>query len=229
MVQTVILAGGLATRLKPISETIPKSLIEINGDPFIFHQLRLLRSKGISKILICTGYLGQKIESIVGDGKSFGLDVSYSNDGDLLLGTGGAIKKAYPKLDSAFMILYGDSYLNFNYSKLYSFFTSSSFSAVMTIFENKNEFDKSNVVFENGKLELYSKNYSPSMRYIDYGLSIVHKSIFDKKEDDIFDLSSILESLSIQKKLGAFEVKNRFYEIGSFQGIRDLEIYLKTI
>lgn len=230
MVQVVILAGGLATRLRPVTETIPKSLIEINGKPFIFHQLQFLKSKGVSKVLICTGYLGHMIEELIGNGKQWGMDISYSYDGETLLGTGGAVNKAYPLLDDVFAITYGDSYLDFSYELLSDFFFSESYPAVMTIFENKNAHDKSNVIFEDSILQLYSKkNHSPSMKYIDYGFSIVQKMIFaNRGEGDIFDLSEVFEDLAIQKKLGAFLVFNRFYEIGSFQGIKDLELYLNN-
>jgi len=229
MVQVAILAGGLATRLRPMTETIPKSLIEINGEPFIFHQLRLLRSKGISNVVICTGYLGEMIEAIVANGHAFGMSVTYSYDGNKLLGTGGAIVNALDQLDNEFMITYGDSYLDFDYQGLYNFFHESDCLAVMTVFENKNAFDKSNVVFEEGKLHLYSKKIQDSrMRYIDYGISMVCKSIFDnKQEGNIFDLSVIFEKLSMKRQLAAYEVPERFYEIGSFQGISDLENYLQ--
>jgi hypothetical protein len=156
------------------------------------------------------------------------MEISYSYDGDVLLGTGGAIKNASSLLDDKFMITYGDSYLDFDYAALETTFEKTNYSAMMTIFENNDELDKSNVIFEDGKLKLYSKkNYSDSMKYIDYGLTIVRKNIFDNiKKGDIFDFSLILENLSNKNKLGAFQVPKRFYEIGSFQGIKDLEIYL---
>lgn len=229
MVQLVILAGGLATRLRPITETIPKSLIEINGEPFIFHQLRLLKRKGISRVLICTGYLGSMIEELVGNGNLFGLTIDYSYDGDTLLGTGGAIRKALPLLDNEFMITYGDSYLDFDYQEMNIFFQNSGLPAVMAVYKNNNTLDKSNVIYQNEKLKLYSKkSISPLMNYVDYGISVVSKTIFDNREkDNIFDLSEIFEDLCAQRKLGAFEVKNRFYEVGSFSGINDLEEYIQ--
>jgi NDP-sugar pyrophosphorylase family protein len=228
MLQVVILAGGLATRLRPISEKIPKSLIEINGEPFIFHQLRLLKSKGFEKVIICAGYLGNMIEDIVGNGEKFNLDVVYSFDGEVLLGTGGAIRNAFPLLDEKFMITYGDSYLDFDYAGLNSFVEQNQYPAVMTIFKNQDLFDTSNVLYNNGKI-LYSKmNRSADMNYIDYGFSTVSKKIFNSfNKFNIFDLSVIFEKLSVDGQLGAFEVTNRFYEIGSFQGITDIESYLK--
>jgi len=228
MLQLVVLAGGLATRLRPISEKIPKSLIEINGEPFIFHQLRLLKSKGFERVVICAGYLGNMIEDILGNGEKFDLNVVYSYDGEVLLGTGGAIRNAFPLLDEKFMITYGDAYLDFDYDGLNSFIKQNRYSAVMTIFKNEDLFDTSNVLYKNGKI-LYSKmNRSADMNYIDYGFSAVTKSIFNSyKIFDKFDLSDVFEKLSVDGQLGAFEVTNRFYEIGSFQGITDIEFYLK--
>jgi len=228
MLQLVVLAGGLATRLRPISEKIPKSLIEINGEPFIFHQLRLLKSKGFERVVICAGYLGNMIEDILGNGEKFDLNVVYSYDGEVLLGTGGAIRNAFPLLDEKFMITYGDAYLDFDYDGLNSFIKQNRYSAVMTIFKNEDLFDTSNVLYKNGKI-LYSKmNRSADMNYIDYEFSAVTKSIFNSyKIFDKFDLSDVFEKLSVDGQLGAFEVTNRFYEIGSFQGITDIEFYLK--
>ena len=228
MLQVIVLAGGLATRLRPISEKIPKSLIEINGEPFIFHQMRLLKSKGFERVVVCAGYLGNMIEDMVGNGEKFDLDVVYSYDGEVLLGTGGAVRNAFPLLDEKFMITYGDSYLDFDYAVLNSFFEQNEYPAVMTIFKNEDHFDRSNVLYENGRILYSKKNKSADMNYIDYGFSAVTKNIFNSFcIYDKFDLSIVFEKLSADGQLSAFEVTNRFYEIGSFQGITELESYLK--
>src|SRR5215475_16199750 len=111
MLPVAILAGGLATRLRPITERIPKALIEINGEPFIAHQLRLLRSRGIRRVVLCLCYLGEMVRDFVGGGQAFDLAVEYSFDGPVLLGTAGAIHRAIPLLGGAFFVLYGDSWL----------------------------------------------------------------------------------------------------------------------
>ena len=156
------------------------------------------------------------------------MDVNYSYAGETLLGTGGAIRKAFPLLKESFMITYGDSYLDFDYASLNSFVEQNQYPAVMTIFKNEDLFDTSNVLYNNGKI-LYSKmNRSADMNYIDYGFSVVSKNIFNSYSIfDKFDLSVVFEKLSLDGQLGAFEVTNRFYEIGSFQGITDIESYLK--
>lgn len=231
MYTILILAGGLATRLRPLTETIPKSLIEINGIPFVFHQLNLLKSKGIKNVIFCTGYLGESIKNAVGNGNSLGMNIDYINDGESLLGTGGAIKQALPHLEESFFITYGDSYLDCNYLELQKVFENNSFSAIMSIYKNNNLWDKSNVEFnsDQSKIVNYSKlNRTPAMNYIDFGLSVVNKSIFkDFSTRSIFDLAELFESMSHEGILGGFEVKQRFYEIGSTQGIEELNQHLK--
>jgi len=230
MYQVVILAGGLATRLRPITETIPKSLIDINGEPFVFHQLKLLKSKGISNIVFCTGYLGDMIENVVGNGALFGMTIKYVNDGNTLLGTGGAVKNALPLLGESFFIMYGDSYLDCDYSQVQNIYNTQSFPGVMTIFENNDLWDKSNVEYnkEENKIVSYSKVHkTQSMNYIDYGLSLVNKSIFNSCKKNFFDLASLFEKLSRQGKLGGVNVNQRFYEVGSFDGVKELKKYLK--
>lgn len=226
----VLLAGGLATRLRPITETVPKSMIEIAGKPFIDHQLRLLKSKGISSILICTGYLSEKISSYVADGKKFGLNVFYSHDGEELLGTGGSIKKALPLLGEDFLVMYGDSYLDIDLQKIWQFYLSSKKNALMVVIKNKNKWDKSNVEFVRDKITIYDKDRQlPSMEYVDYGVSIFKKKKFlelagsNKK----FDLSELHKKLVASGDLAGYEVFNRFYEIGSRDGINELEQNLK--
>jgi len=122
MFSIAIIAGGLATRLRPITENIPKSLIEFSGKPFIFYQLEYLYKQGIKKVVLCIGHLGKIIQEKVGDGRYFNLDIKYSFDGDFPLGTGGSIKKALPMLDKNFFVLYGDSFLPINFNSVKEFY-----------------------------------------------------------------------------------------------------------
>ena len=220
--QTVILAGGLATRLRPITEKIPKALIEINGTPFIDYQLNYLKKQGTTNVVLCTGFLAEQIVDYVGNGSRYGLKIVCSNDGDKLLGTGGAIKNAATYLDDDFFILYGDSFLPIEYTPIYNKFKQKNLPALMTILENNNQWDKSNVIFDGKQITLYDKkNYLAQMNYIDYGLSICNRDIFTKMIYSIFDLAEIFTSLSKKNQLDFFEVNDRFYEIGSQQGIED--------
>ncbi len=221
----VILAGGLATRLRPLTESIPKSLISIHREPFIAHQLRLLRDHGIREVVICAGFLGEQIVDFVGNGKQFALSIQYSFDGETLLGTGGAIKKALPLLRDHFFVLYGDSYLMCDYFAAQKSFMQSQKKALMTVFRNASAWDKSNVLFENNNILKYDKiNRTKDMHYIDYGLGIFHKSAFDCiSENTDYDLATLYQDLLKQQQLAAYEVKERFYEIGSMIGIQELE------
>lgn len=227
MFPVAILAGGLATRLYPITETIPKALVEVAGKPFIIHQLEYLKLEKISDIVLCVGHLGEMIKEVIGNGQSLGLNVKYSEDGDTPLGTGGAIKKALPLLDNNFFILYGDSFLPICFSKVKDAYLKNNKPALMTVLRNGDRWDKSNVLIEDGILVEYNKHVpTPSMRYIDYGLSAVSSTIFDKQMANTnFDLADLYCDLSKSKKLAAFEVHERFYEIGSHTGLKEAEEY----
>ena len=226
--EIAILAGGLATRLKPVTETIPKSLIEVAGKPFIYHQLRLLQSKGIKKAVICAGYLGEQIKDYVRNGDEYGIQVEYSFDGNKLLGTGGAIKNSLKFFKSNFFILYGDSYLDAEFKDINEYFLKSNKYGLMTVLKNDGMWDKSNIEFEKGEILVYDKKVSSDkMKYIDYGLGILSKEAFkDFENKEVFDLEEVYKDLLNKKQLAGFEVKERFYEIGSFAGLEDTEKYL---
>ncbi len=230
MLPVAILCGGLATRLRPITEKIPKSLVPVNGEPFIFHQLRLLASNGISEVVLCVAHLGEMIKHAVGDGGKLGLHVSYSEDGEKLLGTAGAIRRALPLVGQAFFVLYGDSYLPCDYASIGYSFIKWGRPGLMTIYRNLGQFDASNVEAEHGTIVRYDKrNRSDRMHYIDYGLGVFDRSVFDEIEPDrVCDLADVYQRLLVERQLSSFEVPERFYEIGSPGGIADLETYLAS-
>lgn len=230
MLPVLILAGGLATRMRPITERIPKALIEIAGRPFITYQLEYLRDQGVKQVVLSVGYLGEMIETLVGDGSRIGIDVRYSYDGAKLLGTGGAIKKALPLLGEEFFVLYGDSYLPINFLDVFYAFRASKKLALMTVLRNDNQWDVSNVVYEGGLLIEYDKKMSSvAMHYIDYGLGILSRSIFDSYPMDFaFDVADLYHDLSVDGKLAGYEVFERFYEIGSISGLEEAEIYISN-
>lgn len=229
MLPVVILAGGLATRLYPQTLKTPKSLIEINGLPFIHHQLLLLKEKGVTEVILCVGHLGHMIEEYVGNGSRFGLNVHYSYDGDTLLGTGGAIKKATAILPDAFIIQYGDSYLDIDFEPIIERFEQAELPVLMTVFHNQNKFDTSNVLVKNGRILKYDKkDHDPTMEYIDYGLIVIRKSIFDDYPPQAyFDLSTLLSQSAASGQVASYEVKKRFFEIGSVQGIKETGDYIR--
>jgi NDP-sugar pyrophosphorylase family protein len=225
-----ILAGGLATRLRPITEKIPKSLVPVAGRPFLAHQLALLRSRGIRRAVLCVGYLGEMIQHEFGDGGAFGVKLDYAFDGPKLLGTGGAIKCALPLLGAEFFVLYGDSYLPIEYRPVAEFFRRSGKLGCMTVYRNEDKYDTSNVVFRNGEIAVYDKkNRVAEMRHIDYGLSLFKSSVFDfYAADQVFDLAEVMGKLAREKQLAGYEVRERFYEIGSPAGLAELESLLQS-
>jgi len=224
-----VLAGGLATRLHPITQTIPKALVEVAGEPFVSHQLRLLACEGVTQVVLLVGHLGEQIEAFVGDGARYGLSVTYSFDGGVPLGTGGAIVKALPKLGGEFMVLYGDSYLDVSYTDIVDAFRRVSAPALLTVFRNENRLAPSNVVFDGHSVVKYSKvDQAPDMDYIDFGISMLTPAIFDGRAPDRgFDLAEVFQELTLQGQLAGYEIHQRFFEIGSHAGLQSTERYIR--
>lgn len=231
MPPVVLLVGGYARRLYPVTKTIPKAMLAVAGKPFISHQLALLKKNGIPRVVICLGYLSEQIMDFVGYGKEFGLSVDYSFDGKKLLGTGGAIKKALPSLGDIFFVMYGDSYLTVDFKAVYDFFISQNKQGLMTVLKNRDAWDKSNIVFKNGKIINYSKTEKTAdMDYVDYGLSMLRKTAFDDaSKSEVFDLAELYQSLLSNGQMAGYEVNSRFYEIGSTQGLAETEEYLLNL
>lgn len=224
-----VLAGGLATRLRPLTATIPKALVEVSGEPFIAHQLRLLRKQGLDRVVICAGYLGDMIRDWVGDGARFGLEVAFSFDGPTPLGTAGAIRKARTLLGDSFFVLYGDAYLRCDHRAVEVAFEESGCPALMTVFRNENRGVRSNVEFRRGRILVYDKEHpTPRMRHLDYGLTLFESQVFaDLSDDTPQDLAAVYRDLLARGRLAAYEVRERFYEIGSPEGLAKTRRYLR--
>lgn len=229
-IPVAILAGGLATRLRPITEKIPKSLVPVAGRPFLAHQLELLHSRGLRRAVLCVGHLGEMIQRDFCDGAAYGIRLDYSFDGPRLLGTGGALRRALPLLGEEFFVLYGDSYLPLDYAPIADFFHRSGKPGLMTVFRNEGKFDASNVVFADGEIKIYDKKRKwPDMHYIDYGLSLFRAPVFEPyAAEQAFDLAEVMGRLVNEKQLAGFEVRERFYEIGSPAGLAELETLLNS-
>ena len=220
----IILSGGKGTRVKKYTSKVPKCLIKVNGKPFLYHQLKYLKKYKVKNILISSGYLGEKINLYVKNHINF-LNVKVVNDGKKLLGTGGAVVNSLKYLKKNFFIIYGDSYLNFNLKKM----VNKRKLAIMAIYKNKDQYDKSNIILKKTNKILYIKNKkNKNLFYIDYGVSYINKKIFKGlKKNERFELSDFYEMISQKNKLSSFKVKKRFYEIGSYKGIKDIKNYLK--
>ena len=220
-----ILAGGLATRLRPLTERVPKVLLPVAGRPFLAHQLELLRTQGLQRVVLCLGFLGEMVEKEFGEGREFDMELDYSFDGPVLLGTGGALKQALPKLGERFFVLYGDSYLTCDFRPIAEFFARSGKRGLMTVYRNEGLYDTSNVVFADGEIKVYDKKVRlPAMRHIDYGLSLFRAEVFeDYPAGQKFDLAEVMGRLVQEKQLAGYEVPERFFEIGSPAGLAELE------
>ncbi|MGP0066216.1 MAG: nucleotidyltransferase family protein [Isosphaeraceae bacterium] len=223
-----VLAGGLATRLGTLSRETPKCLMEVAGKPFIHHQLRQLHGKGVRRVVLCLGHLGEQVVDVVGDGSAFGMEVAYSFDGPTLRGTAGALQRALPLLGPAFFVLYGDSYLECNYAAVQEAFEAAGKMALMTVFRNEGQWDTSNVEFRDGRILAYDKvARTPAMHYIDYGLTVWDRRAFDGVPDSgPYDLAAVCQDMLRRGELAGFEVTERFYEIGSVAGLAETREHL---
>jgi NDP-sugar pyrophosphorylase family protein len=226
-VPVALLAGGLATRLRPITETIPKAMVEVAGRPFIDHQLALLRRNGVRRVVLCLGYLGEQIEQYLGP-TAHGLELRYSYDGERLLGTGGALRRALPLLGEVFWVVYGDSYLDIDYPAVLRHFADSTEPALMTVLCNEGRWDRSNVLFRGGRLLCYSKRSpTPDMTHIDYGVALLRAEVIASLPADApCDLADLYAGLVAAGRMVGHEVTQRFYEIGSHRGLAETQEYL---
>lgn len=229
--QVVILAGGKGSRVRAVAGGRPKSLLEVAGRPFIEHQFKLLLAGGVREVLLCVGFLGEQIEQHVGDGARFGLKVGYAREQpDRLLGTGGALVNALPGLRETFMVLYGDSYLPLDYSAVARAFERRRSRALMCVYRNAGQWDKSNVRVDGGRVVFYSKAALPGEAdYIDYGLSVFKREVVQAYRESPLplDLSRVLRDLVVAGELAAFVAQRRFYEIGKPEGLAELECHLQ--
>jgi len=223
-----ILAGGFATRLHPVTERIPKSLVDLGGQPFAVHQIELLRRHGIIDIVFLVGHLGEMICDTLGDGTRWGVRLRYIFDGPRQLGTGGAIRRALPELGDPFLVLYGDSYLECDYPSIEKVLLESGKRGLMTVYRNEDRLDRSNVLYAEGRIVRYDKlRRTSEMRHIDYGLGGFRKSAFvARAEDEAFDLVEVYQDLLAHNDLVGYEVPRRFYEIGSPSGLEETRAYL---
>jgi N-acetyl-alpha-D-muramate 1-phosphate uridylyltransferase len=224
-----LLAGGLATRLRPLTSFMPKSLIQIAGEPFLAHQLRLIYAGGIREVVLCCGFLGEQIEDFAGDGSHFGLSITYSHDGPQPLGTGGALLKALPLLGPRFLVMYGDSWLTEPIEPIWRSFLDSGKPALMSVFRNQNRWGASNVELRKGLVVRYDKRHpSASMHHIDYGLDALDAAALANWTVPIFDLADVWSGLAQYSLLAGFETSERFYEIGSLAGLRETEFVVAS-
>lgn len=223
-----ILAGGLATRLLPVTTTVPKALVEVAGRPFAEHQLEWLRRYGIGRVVFCVAHLGEMIREALGDGSRWNLHIDYVFDGGTLLGTAGALKRALPALGPAFFVLYGDSLLTCDLRAVEQVFRASGRAGLMTVFRNDDQWDRSNVLFRDGQLLKYDKvQRTADMRHIDYGLGVLtERALAPVPADRPYDLAAVYQRLLAEHDLVGFETSDRFYEIGSPEGLEETRAFL---
>jgi N-acetyl-alpha-D-muramate 1-phosphate uridylyltransferase len=226
--QAVILAGGLGTRLRPLTNTVPKAMVPVNGKPFLEYELNLLKTNGIFDIVLCVGYLGDIIHDYFGNGERLGIRISYSYDGEELLGVAGALKRAEHHLRDIFFVTYGDAYLSADYNGAMKEFMGTRKLGMMLAYENHNAYGKSDLAIKDGFVTKYDKqNQTPDMVWINYGISILRKQALNSiPEDTKCDEEQFYGELIKHKELLANIVKERFYEIGTAPALKEFENFV---
>jgi NDP-sugar pyrophosphorylase family protein len=216
--------------MRPLTEHLPKALLEVAGEPFVAHQLRLFAREGIRDVKLLVGYCWEQIELFVGDGSRFGVQVDYIVDGPTLLGTGGAVRHVVDRLGPEFLVIYGDSWLDAPYAPVVEAFRASGRPALMCVYRNENRRDASNVQFEDSVIRCYSKKIRlPEMHHIDWGLGMLKASaVATRAPDKPWDLADVYEELSTSDRLAGYEVTRSFYEIGSFEGLAETSHLLRN-
>ncbi|MFC2010531.1 sugar phosphate nucleotidyltransferase [Chloroflexota bacterium] len=225
--QIAILAGGLATRLGDLTRDKAKSMVEIQGRPFLEYQLEMLNRSDIINVVLCLGHAGEQIMNRFGNGREYESNIIYSFE-NKQLGTAGALKNAKDLLDDIFFTMYGDSYIFLDFAEVLSYFKSQNKMALMTVYKNFDQYGTSNTAIEGDLVKRYSKKEKTrDMVYIEYGVNILKKEVLGMVPDDRFySLGDLFIQLIEMKELLAFEVKERFFEIGSLQGLREFEEYI---
>jgi MurNAc alpha-1-phosphate uridylyltransferase len=226
--QIAILAGGLAIRLGALTRNEPKSLLKFEGKPFIQYQIEQIGRRGIKDIVICTGHLGEQIERCLGDGARYGLSIRYRRE-DKPLGTAGALKNAENLLKDSFITIYGDSYLSLDFGRMFNYFVTHQRLGMMTVYRNFDHHDRSNASISGGFVTGYSKSgRTTDMVYIDYGAQLFRKQVLNLiPAGTFYPLENLFPQLILRQQLLSYEVGERFYEIGSRQGIREFSEYLR--
>jgi NDP-sugar pyrophosphorylase family protein len=228
--ECLILAGGVASRLGAQAGNLPKTLVPVAGRPFADHQLTWLAGQGVEDVVYCIGYRGDQVRAYVGDGERWGLNVRYVDEGSDLRGTGGALRLACDEgvLSESFAVLYGDSYLRVDLPLVHDAFRASEQPALMTVLRNEGRWDRSNADFDGSSVNRYSKGEG-DFEWIDYGLSILSREVAREIPNDRpADLADVFARLSGEGRLAGLEVKERFYEIGSPEGLAELERFLAS-
>jgi NDP-sugar pyrophosphorylase family protein len=227
--QCVILAGGLGTRMRPLTYTTPKTLLPVRGRPFAYYQLHWLAAQGVTEVVYSIGHRGEMIRRYWEQEISPVPSLCFVDEGEKLLGTGGALSLALEQgvLHDRFLVIYGDSFLPVRFVPIWQAFQSSGLPALMTVLRNQGRWDRSNASYQNGRVLLYNKAGGPEMEYIDYGLSALQREVLDGWGGRPYDLANMLHDLSVKGRLAGFEVDQRFYEIGSPTGLLDFQEYLE--
>lgn len=227
--QAVIMAGGKGTRLRPVTNNLPKAMVPANDKPFLEHLLIMLKKRGVTDIVLCVSYLGEQIKSYFGDGTKFGLNIVYSYDGEELLGTGGALKKTESLLNNSFFFINGDVYYDLDYRKIAEEFEKNPTLGLMVVYHNRDKITQNNVIVQKGKLLRYDRDrIDPKLNEVDGSVYVFKKEILDMLPEG----KSALEIETFQKLIDSNQFRvympeNRYYTNGTPEKLKLFEKHLR--
>jgi NDP-sugar pyrophosphorylase family protein len=223
-----ILAGGLGTRLGEHVRDTPKPLLEVAGEPFLMHQLRLLAGHGAREAVLCVGYLGERIQQRIG-AERFGVRIRYSFDSPALDGTLGAVRRALPLLGERFLIVNGDTYLPIDYRAVAHAWRASGLPALMAVLRNEDRHERSNAVYGEGRVLAYDKHtLTPQMQWVDCGLGGLQAQALERAAARERELATLYAELARERLLCGFQAPERYYEIGTPAALAETDAFLRT-
>jgi NDP-sugar pyrophosphorylase family protein len=229
--QVAVLAGGLGTRLRPITDRLPKCMTPVGDKPFLYYLLQLFKEKGTDEVILCTGYLGEQIEEYFGNGKNMGLRLLYSRENGCLLGTGGALKLAEPILHDSLLVVNGDTYLNIDYKTIYEDFNMSKAQALIVASQCPTDTCGDLAVDDNFNVTAYDKTNPVGKDYVNAGVMGLKRDILaEVNPAQVVSLEAdIFPNLISRGDVRACITAKQFYDIGSFSGLGIFERTIKEI
>lgn len=228
--QAVILAGGMGTRLRPLTDKVPKTMVMVLGKPFLERQIELMKAGGIEEFVLCVGYRAEQVREHFGDGSGLGVGVTYSYDGPRLLGAAGALKKAEGMFRDRFFVTYGDAYLRIDYRAMMKAFVASGKLGMMAVYHNMNRHGHSDLEVEDGAVVRYDKKAAGrGLEWINFGVSALRREALERVPEGVeFGEEEFYGDLIKRDELAAFPVRHRFYEIGNPTSLNEFERFLRS-
>jgi len=227
--QAVILAGGRGSRLRPITDSLPKPMIPFYGKPFLEYLVELLRAQGFERILLLLGYLPELVRSHFGDGRRWEMKIDYSVS-DIEDETGRRLTKAGSKIDPMFLLMYCDNYWPMPFEKMWKAFLEKDPVGMLTVYRNWDKYTRDNVrLAEDGKVLTYDKERTASgLSGVDIGFAIFRRQVLDLLPEENVSFERVVYPKLVEKgQLAAFRTGHRYYSVSAPERLSLTEQFLK--